>query len=147
MVTIKSELNAWHVSDQGGLFSRHWVGRGTAPANWIQLVVPSNDAYHSEWNNTRWPFNPSNPDIGTTDLKPGNYVRINGPLFEDSEHGGGPEQELWSQIRPGHAGWIEIHPVDWIERLPEPQLDPVVGKTPVLVAFKPYLPIEGTGDP
>lgn len=139
MITIKTELNAWHVNDQGGLFSRHWVGRGPAPMGWISLVVPTSDPRYTEWTNTRWPFNPSNPDIRTTDLKPGDYIRVNGSLFEDSEHGGGPEERAWEQIRPGHGGWMEIHPPDWIQRLPPPTLR----KTPVLVAFKPHFSDSG----
>jgi hypothetical protein len=130
-IHFHSELNAWHVNDQGCTSCRHWKGRGEAPSNWFSGVgeVPTNDPYYDAWANTRWPYMPENPDGGATNLQPGTYVRMNGTLWQDASHEGSGPLEPWEAAFPGQGGWLEIHPIDWIERVPEPTLR----KTPILV--------------
>lgn len=132
-MTIGPELNAWHINNQGGLFSRHWAGRGPAPAGWWTPSISPNDPEFAAWMNTRWPFDPANPDGGATPLAQGDYVRVNGSLYQDLEHGEGAGGTAWETAMPGQAGWIEIHPVDWIERRPQQART----KTAIMVQFIP----------
>src|SRR5262249_53112735 len=120
-VAMKAELNAWHVASQGGVFSRHWVGRGAAPAGWTTPVIDANDPNRSAWANTSWPFDPFDPDAMLSKVAAREYVRITGPLWQDGPHDG-PAGAVsmagspWSfrDIRTG--AWLELHPVDWLDR-------------------------------
>jgi hypothetical protein len=135
-VFIKGELNAWHPNDQGGLFSRHWHGRGTAPAGWTTATVASSDpnaAQTDAWSDTSWPFDPFDPDMLGHPVAAGEYVRVTGPLWQDSAHEGDTpitaQNAPWSFYDIRKGAWLEIHPVDWVERV---AATPPVPKTPAL---------------
>lgn len=129
------ELNGWHPSK-----------RSVAPSGWL----PDRD--HSD---TVWPYNPRNPDgmanaDGTSrSLTSGDYVIMSGTLWEDGAHKTGwlcinvgsifckftatpDDQQCWDISTGGHGGWIELHPVDSIVRVREPQDPP--RKTTAMVA-------------
>lgn len=114
---LHGELNAWHVDNTGGVFTRHFVGRGPAPGGW-RLISFENDA------NVWWPFDVMNPDAGSGRLQAGDYVIMKGALWQD----GGHETQEQLDADPwhrgstrGHEGWTEIHPVDWIVRVEGPK--------------------------
>jgi hypothetical protein len=112
---VKGELNAWHIANQGPLFSRHWVGRGTPPEGWITPSIDPGDDNYDAWRNTAWPYDPRGPE-GTPLVD--QYVRVTGPLWQDSEHGDGPPTPAsspWATVNPRLAAWLEIHPVDHIQ--------------------------------
>lgn len=124
---LKSELNAWHENNQGSprcveFFQqcRHWIGRGAPPAGWIRLtaaeypVSVDQDAPA----NTSWPYDPRRPLVGSSALVPDDYVRLAGTLWQDTDHGGGVGR--WTKLRPAMGAWLELHPVDWIARVPGP---------------------------
>jgi hypothetical protein len=119
------ELNAWHPSRHGG----------NVPSGWVGDPVPSNT-------DIKWPFPVLRP-LGTdSDLHEGDYVIIMGTLVEDSAHlhwaaGETPSvedrrHECWFHNFQGHGGWLEIHPLDAIRRIPATQA-PVPRKQPYLV--------------
>ena len=134
---VKGELNAWHPAAQGGLFSRHWVGRGAPPAGWMTPTVDPSDPNAAAWANTSWRVDPRRPD-GGPDLVPGEYVRLFGPLWQDGAHEGPggitPAAAPWSFFQPRLGAWLEIHPVDWVERVPPPP----VRKTPFVISAIAY---------
>jgi hypothetical protein len=131
---LKAELNAWHQNDQGSPRClqyldqcRHWIGRGTPPAGWTSLTA---DGY-SPWTvdaaapaNTFWPYDPRVPLVGTSPLVPDDYVRIAGTLWQDTDHGAPPYR--WTMLRPALGAWLELHPVDWIVRVPGPPVRKLV---------------------
>jgi hypothetical protein len=108
-VTIWTELNMWHTAR-----------RGAAPRGWVQKDYGAGlDAW--------WPYDPSTGNNSRANNTPdefsaGDYVLLRGTLFEDFWHGM-PDLEAWDRGRTrGHAGWIELHPVDWIVKAePPPQ--------------------------
>lgn len=55
---------------------------------------------------------------GDRALQTGDYVRLVGTLWEDGNHGHG---DCWtmSNSRTSQRGWLEMHPVDFIARIPE----------------------------
>lgn len=126
---IRAELNAWHIADQGGLFERHWVGRGTPPDGWITPAIPADDEHFTEWRNTAWPYDPRRPD-GTALVD--QYVRVSGPLWQDTTHDGEGNQPLtpWETVNPRLGAWLEIHPVDHIQPLTR---QPPVRRRPFVV--------------
>lgn len=109
---IHGELNSWHVNNTGGLFSRHFVGRGPAPQGWVNPFDSDSGAY--------FPFHPYRPD-GRTPLATGDYVLLRGPLWEDQWHGE-PKDTLdpWDTPPTRHHAWLEMHPVDWVVKIREP---------------------------
>jgi hypothetical protein len=109
---LEVELNAWHVSKHNG---QH-------PNGWVPDPEPG-------WPDLYWPFPPMKPfGIGPNDppLQKGDYVIITGALVEDSIHHPPGERWCWHEHYNGHGGWLEIHPVDAIRRVPSP----TVRKTP-----------------
>jgi hypothetical protein len=126
LTITKTELNAWYVSDNTADGSTY-VSRGPAPVGWRAVPFPSG-VVGTGWDKTRWPFDPFNPDGGPAPLAVGEYVRVNGALYVDSSHDGTNVTSLWEAAMPGHGGWMEIHPVDWLRRVPAPALR----KTPVM---------------
>ena len=106
---IHGELNSWHTRNSAGWFRRHIVGRGAAPAGWVNPLREDDDAW--------FPFDPFNPDGGPRRLAPGDYVLMRGPLWEDHMHGGDP----WDVGPTWHHGWLEMHPIDWVVRVRGPQ--------------------------
>jgi len=129
-VYVFGELNCWHVEDGGG-----WKGRGRAPTGWVR--VPLN-GYADSW----WPYNPYNPDGSPRDLQSGDYVILKGTLFQDNFHDTlQPWQwEWWRGPMQGHDAWLELHPIDWIERAERPFFSDegapnVYRKTTALVAI------------
>jgi len=111
---IHGELNAWHVNNtrEDFYFTTHFLGKGPAPAGWKSIPFYGDT---DVW----WPFDIMNPDGGTRQLRGGDYVIMKGALWEDGEHGQNPE---WDKPpTQSHAGWMEIHPVDWVVRVSEPK--------------------------
>ncbi len=129
---LKAELNAWHPNDQGSprcvqFFQqcRHWIGRGAPPTGWIALDA---SAYDSSVDrdapaNTFWPYDPRVPLVGSSPLVPDDYVRMAGTLWQDTDHGG---VDRWTRLRPALGAWLELHPVDWIVRVPGPAVRKLV---------------------
>jgi hypothetical protein len=111
---LHGELNSWHTQDTGGLFRVGIVGRGPAPAGWTAPLAVDADAW--------FPFNPLNPDDGPRNLRVGDYVLMRGPLWEDHWHGD-PNAVLdpWDTGPTRHHAWLEMHPIDWVVRIREPQ--------------------------
>jgi hypothetical protein len=130
--TVRAELNAWHIANQGDAFSRHWVGRGPAPPDWITPVIDANDPHHDAWHNTAWPYDPRRPDLVT--VLTDQYVRVTGPLWQDVGHDENPEPDPvgspWAFLNPRLGAWLEIHPVDHIEPLLR---QPPIRRRPFLV--------------
>lgn len=130
---LKAELNAWHEHNQGSprcveywQQCRHWIGRGTPPAGWVQLtaaeyapatVDPEAPA------NTFWPYDPNKPLVGPSRLVADDYVRVAGTLWQDTDHAG---VDRWTRVRPAYGAWLELHPVDWIIRVPGPPVRKLV---------------------
>jgi hypothetical protein len=67
--------------------------------------------------NTSWPYDPHLPLVGTSQLVADDYVRLAGTLWQDTDHAGRFE---WTRLRPPYGGYLELHPVDWIVRVPGP---------------------------
>ena len=139
IAALSLELNGWHVHDHHqvsreirGLRPTHWIGRGTPP--WTGAVQQGTlDCF--------WPWEPASP-VGVVDgsghprtLARGDYVIFKGTLFEDFAHGdadgGAGEWDLPGMV--GHGGWMEVHPVDWldVQQLPK-RAKRVVGLVSVL---------------
>jgi hypothetical protein len=138
-VSLNAELNAWHVDPQGGVFSRHWVGRGAAPAGWTTPVIDAGDTNAAAWANTSWPFDPFDPDARLSKVQPGECARITGSLWQDGAHDGNAPATMsgspWSFFDSRKGAWLEIHPVDWLERRAIP---PAIQKTPALFELIDY---------
>ena len=110
---LHGELNSWHRNHTGGVFTRHFVGRGEPPAHWVNPFREDDGAY--------FPFHPFNPDGRDRNLLTGDYILMRGPLWEDSWHedpalAGGP----WDIGQTRHHAWLEMHPIDWIVRVQAP---------------------------
>lgn len=116
-VCLVGELNCWKVKERHELFTRHWDGRGPAPAGWIARNYCSMDSRFG----TFWPYSPENPDDGPDNLQRGDYVLVKGTLWQDGDHEGDVELHFWNRgPTRGHAGWLEMHPIDWIVRVGAP---------------------------
>lgn len=106
------ELNAWHSGR-----------RGPKPNGWVDDPDPN-------MNGNAWPFHPTRPlGVGSNDpdLKPGDYVIISGTLWQDTAHlgmndPGQPNRRCFDSKFKGHAGWLEIHPVDSVRKVDSPAL-------------------------
>jgi hypothetical protein len=111
---IHGELNAWHQNTTGGLFGRHWIGRGSAPAHWVNPLSEDTDAW--------FPFPPTDPERIGTPLQGGDYIVMRGPLWQDLWHYKPSDPRIpWdSGPTTNHAGWLEMHPIDWITRVRGP---------------------------
>ena len=126
VVAIKAELNAWHQINQGSPlcgrylgFCRNWIGRGLPPgADWVGLTQTAYGAGvdATAAGNAFWPYDPRLLQAGQP-LGDGEYVRVAGTLWQDTDHGG---VIRWSSVKPAFGGWFEIHPVDWIIRSTPP---------------------------
>jgi hypothetical protein len=114
-LTIHVELNCWHEKSRGGNLGtrQRAVSLGPHPEGWVQQW------WHSDFTDCWWPFPPFNPDNGPRDLRRGDYVLIRGAFWQDVGHGLNP---VWASIMKGHNGWLEIHPVDYMRRIPPPGL-------------------------
>jgi hypothetical protein len=116
---IHVELNCWHEETRLGnwrtVVERYKIeGMGPHPDGWVQQW------WHSDFTDCWWPFPPLNPDARERDLEQGDYVLVRGALWQDGAHGSEP---LWNSGRTrGQAGWLEIHPVDYMRRIPAPGL-------------------------
>ncbi len=134
---VKGELNAWHPSNQGATFSRHWRGRGAPPAGWSTPSIDPADPNVAAWGNTSWPFDPRAP-AGGAPLVPGQYVRLTGTLWQDATHdlavAPNATSSPWAFFNGRLGAWLEIHPVDWVE----PAADPPVRKTPFVISVITY---------
>jgi hypothetical protein len=134
LMTLKAELNAWHLETitarQGSGWPRHFVGRGPAPTGWNTIVTPRRFPART-WDKVRFAFDPWRPDAGS-DLDGSSCIRVTGALYVDAAHGDGiapANPPAWERAFRGHGGWMEIHPPDWIERIPcAPRI-----KTPIAV--------------
>lgn len=124
---VEAELNAWWFKERQPT---------SPPSRWVR---------DADDQNLYWPFDPVDPD-STGPLKPGDYVVIRGTLWQDGGHLHGwlcanlsicngqeqlkcwnsgaidPDPPSWPAARPmaPHGGWLEIHPVDQIKRIPRP---------------------------
>jgi hypothetical protein len=143
---LSVELNAWHRSN-------HTEGNplGFVPQGWwVNDAVSCNfsDCTENKRGDVYWPFPVMEPwnytGAGSTEsqLQEGDYVIITGALIEDSAHlhVEGDEaldasylmHKCWNDTYPGHGGWLEIHPLDSIRRIPKNQ-EPTVRVTPRLL--------------
>lgn len=110
---IHGELNSWHRNNTGGVFTRHFVGRGDPPAQWVNPFSSDDGAY--------FPFHPLNPDGRDRNLRDGDYVLMRGPLWEDQWHGDSAQVlDSWDTGQTRHHAWLEMHPIDWIVRVQPP---------------------------
>ena len=110
---LKVELNAWHVQFTGGLFARHFEGRGPQPAFWVNPL--------SEERNAFFPFDPRDPEGSGRPLAIGDYVLMRGCLWQDGPHGPtDPDGICWNLGGTANHGWLELHPPDWIVRVAGP---------------------------
>ncbi|MFL5804083.1 MAG: hypothetical protein ACJ8CR_20355 [Roseiflexaceae bacterium] len=108
---LHNELNCWHVNTTSVPLSFNWFGRGPAPAGWTQVPF---DGHSDSW----WPYHPLNPD-GSGNLRSGDYVLMKGTLWIDGPHMPPNTLDAWDhEPTSGLAAWMEIHPPDWIVRLP-----------------------------
>ncbi len=59
-------------------------------------------------------------------LQQGDYVEVQGTLWQDSAHDAGQPTPCWGKPLSFHNqdGWLEIHPVDSIRRIPAPGPSP-----------------------
>ena len=116
------ELNAWHMRD-----TPQGHGRSTPPLGWVL------DPYPDTYSNNAWPFDPRYPTgddpakVSADPLKAGDYVILSGTLWQDSGHLGEEtsegERHCWNSAYKNHAGWLELHPIDFIRRVrPAPKL-------------------------
>jgi hypothetical protein len=111
---IHGELNAWHTRDTAGWFQRHMVGRGPAPAGWVNPFGQDPDAF--------FPFHPMKPESESRALQAGDYVVMRGPLWQDRYHGDATEVlDPWDTGLTRHHAWLEMHPIDWVVRVRGPQ--------------------------
>lgn len=108
---LHGELNAWHQTTTGALFSRHWIGRGQAPGSWVNPLSEDTDAW--------FPFPPRDPQSSGTPLRQGDYLVMRGPLWQDLWHyePSDPRVPWDSGPTTNHAGWLEMHPIDWVTRV------------------------------
>jgi hypothetical protein len=105
------ELNAWHKSSHAG----------QTPPGWIPNPDPAAP-------DIVWPFDVQRPFNLTSDLQADDYVILSGALVEDSGHlhedtPHTPEywrSTCWDDHYKSHGGWLEIHPLDSIRRVPPP---------------------------
>jgi hypothetical protein len=111
---IHGELNSWHTKDTAGLWRLRIVGRGPAPAGWVAPLGQDADAW--------FPFDPMNPDGGPRPLRPGDYVLMRGPLWQDRYHDCDPNTVCgpWDVGLTRHHAYLEMHPIDWVVRVQEP---------------------------
>jgi len=110
---LHGELNAWHRNNTGGLFTRHFVGRGEPPAHWVNPFAEDDGAY--------FPFHPRNPDGRERNLLTRDYVVMRGPLWEDTWHDDAAQvADPWDTGVTRHHAWLEMHPIDWIVRVRPP---------------------------
>lgn len=106
------ELNAWHTA---------FFRRAAKPNGWMDDPDP-------QFSGNAWPFHPTRP-LGISgsdpDLKPGDYVIVSGTLWQDTAHlsmndPDKPNRACFDTKFKGHAGWIEIHPVDSVRKVEPP---------------------------
>jgi hypothetical protein len=118
---LHGELNTWHVNNTGHSFGTWTEGRGAPPAGWVSPLPADIDP--DAW----YPFDVHDPDGNGSALQPLTYVVMRGSLWQDGEHGpiGSSPWDVGNTL--GHAGWTEIHPVDWIARCAPPQVNAAVG--------------------
>jgi hypothetical protein len=111
---IHIELNCWHSIGHPapGKDSPPWAGR-PIPMGWMQKSFGNDtDGY--------WTFSPTNPDHGPRDLQEGDFVIVRGTLWQDFCHG---YQTVFNTgPMAAQSGWSEIHPIDWIQRVPPPPM-------------------------
>jgi hypothetical protein len=128
--TIHGELNAWHQHNTGGLFTRHFVGRGDHPPHWINPLPQDADAW--------FPFHPLDPEATGTRLWGGDYIVMRGALWQDTYHNGDPEQCPWNRgPTRHHNAQLEMHPIDWIIRVRGPARNARVTAASVCVCTAP----------
>ena len=150
-LTLHTELNSWHQrsSHRCGLFGwfcgsfENYIGRGSAPDGWCEKEYsPGPPNGNTNWcdksfmtgppntsSDNWWPFNPDDPDglsgeNGPAYLAVGDYVEIQGALWEDTAHDSGTPTGCWSELYHNQDGWLEIHPVDSLRRLYPPGQSP-----------------------
>ncbi len=106
---------------------RHFVARGRLcasyrnrrPADWATLIPFVRGSGAEVFAPYNWECPPRASAVaGDRALQTGDYVRLVGTLWEDGNHGHG---DCWtmSNSRTSQRGWLEMHPVDFIARIPE----------------------------
>jgi hypothetical protein len=65
------------------------------------------------------------PNSVPKNLDVGDYVEITGTFWQDVGHNAGHPPWCWGDIFHNHDGWLEIHPVDSVKRLPAPGPSPL----------------------
>lgn len=123
---LHCELNAWHTKDTNYWYNdvpplntprpstKNYLGRGPAPSGWLPYTYSNQyGTYTDNW----FPYNPLNPDGGQEPLSAGDYVVLKGALWQDWPHGHTPWPDAGFALQ---AGYLEIHPVDWIVRVESP---------------------------
>jgi hypothetical protein len=113
---IHVELNCWHEQTRSGNpgTRQKAIGLGPHPTGWVHQSFDVN--FPDCW----WPFRPFDPDNTGTELVGGEYVLIRGTLWQDGSHTGNPQWNVG--VTKGQNGWLEIHPVDLMARIPSPGL-------------------------
>lgn len=127
------EMNAWHRSSHNQQVPLGWLPDPTL----TDVVWPFNVQ-------TPFDFSPD-PTCGTqpcTTLSMGDYVILNGVLVQDSAHQHDDENPVkdvvywnrhcWEDHYKGQGGWLEIHPVDGLRRVPTAQA-PSLRKYPRMI--------------
>jgi hypothetical protein len=109
LAILTVELNAWHTAS-----------RGAMPSGWVADPDPL-------LTGNAWPFHTTRTlgiKSGDPDLKLGDYVIVSGTLWQDELHatGGDPTLACFHAKFPGHAGWLEMHPVDSVRKVDSPVL-------------------------
>lgn len=118
LLGLHCELNCWHQRDTRPPLSAYhgFRGRGPAPEGWVRIPFQNENEVFDD---ASWPFHPKRAtrsfDPNDTELRPGDYVLMKGTLYQDHGH----ENSAWMEgCYKRNTGWLEIHPIDWIEKLP-----------------------------
>jgi hypothetical protein len=100
-----------------------WVSKRPPENCWSYVTNRSGQRYF-ELTNVFWPYDRDNaPHHSSTPAGPfmvGDYVRIVGTLWEDFPHGASASG-CWASGKSAERGYAEIHPVDFMARIPPPR--------------------------
>jgi hypothetical protein len=98
----------------------------TAPVDWVAVDEIDGDA------RIFWPFNPQQPLTSQPGpIQVGDYVRLVGTLWEDDPHQHG---RCWGDDDEGGHGWYEVHPVDFMGKIPSFEPAPSQSTAQVIAA-------------
>lgn len=135
---VHIEMNGWGPCRTCGVARDPLVGGGKIQAACAKFMSERGPEYCANYKNRPrgwetqdpdqnafqmyWPFDPHHIPTHSSllparDLSNGDYVRVVGTLWEDGNHG---QNTCWFSGRTSDRGWPEIHPVDFIARIPAP---------------------------